>query len=428
MPASSCRHGHRSSLPSGCRHPAGSFPLLLLVSLVSTLSLLASLPIVAQIDPYPRRLIHVGYNQPLEGRSPLSLYAFYLHNQTNFYRPDWTLRAAVAPVWVDAELGWRQAFGSRTDLGLIAAGGGLARSYQEFQQGEWERHESFYGHGFTVGAAAYHLFNPTQSLPIHGILALTLEGSYFSDTSETAEGFTLPPNHPSPVTRAGLRIGGKEPDLGTPFALEFSTWYEGRHRLDHGPYGWSGDRELEPTSHLFWTRLLARLTTPDQRHDLEFALTAGTSLDADRLSAYRLGGMLPFSSEFPLMIPGYHHQELSSRQFALLSGNYTIAFTPDSPWRFALYGATARISFEDGLEYPNSAHSGVGGGLTWRSPRHDWIITAFYGYGFNALRHDQEGGQMAGLVLQYDFRQEGGWERFLAVPQQSHGLLRLFGR
>lgn len=382
----------------------------------------------AQVDPVERRLLHVGYNQPLEGKTPLAVYAFYLHNQTNFLRPNLTLRAAVAPVWVDSQLGIKGALGEHTDVGILAAGGGFARNYNELRLGEWEQGESFMGHGFTFGGALYHVFNPSQRLPLFGIVALTTEGSYYTRDSDTEDTFELPQDNLSPVGRAGLRLGGQEPDFRSPFALEVSAWYETRWRLQNGTYGFNGDRNLEELSQLFWGRILARLTSPDQRHDLEFALTAGGSFDADRFSAYRLGGMLPFSSEFPLMIPGYYLQELTATKFLLLSGNYSVALTENSPFRLAVFGAISSLSYLEGLEYPDRSHSGIGGGITWRAPRRDWIITAFYGYGFDALRDDSLGGQMVGLLLQYDFRLEGGWEDFLAVPRLSHGLLRMFGR
>jgi hypothetical protein len=382
----------------------------------------------AQIDPMARQLLHVGYNQPLQGKTPLAVYAFYLHNETNFIRPELTLRAAVAPVWVDSQLGIREALGPQTDVGIILAGGGFARTYNELRLGEWEQGESFTGHGFTVGGAVYHLFNPGQRLPLSGIAAVTTEGSFYARNSDTDDDFSLPRDNTAPVVRGGLRLGGQEPDFRSPFAFEVSAWYEGRWRLQNGYYGFAGDRELEEFSQLFWCRLLARLTSPDGRHDVEFSLTSGGSAEADRLSAYRLGGMLPFSSEFPLMIPGYYYQELTARNFVLLSGNYSVAFTENSPFRLAVFGAVASLDYLDGLEYPDNSHSGVGGGISWRAPRRDWIITGFYGYGFDALRDDDRGGHMVGLLLQYDFRLEGGWERFLASPRLSHGLLRLLGR
>ena len=52
----------------------------------------------AQIDPARRELIQVGYNQPLQGRSPISGYAFYYRNEPNLLATNITLRLAIAPV------------------------------------------------------------------------------------------------------------------------------------------------------------------------------------------------------------------------------------------------------------------------------------------------------------------------------------------
>ncbi len=385
-------------------------------------------PARAQIDPIPRRLLHLGYNQPLEGKSPLSLYAFYLHNQTNFLREDWTLRAAVAPVWLDAELGWKSLLGENTDVGLIAAGGGFARTYNEIRHGKWERGESFTGHGFSVGAAAYHLFNPEARLPLNGIVRMTVDGSLYTRDDETDTAFELPDDFAAPTLRAGLRLGGEEPDLRSGLAFEVSAWYEGTWRPQNGPYGFDGDRTIEEMSHRFWGRILARLTDDENRHDLQFELTAGTGVNLDRLSAYRLGGMLPFADEFPLMIPGYYYQEITARNFALLSGHYSYALTRDASWRIAIFGATSSLAYLKGLEYSGRTHSGVGGGITWRSRKRDWIVTAFYGYGIDAERSNDHGGHMAGIILQYDFLLEGGWDRYLAPARLSHDVLRFFGR
>lgn len=398
------------------------------LAVLAAMLCLGAIPAFGQVDPTERRLLHVGYNQPIEGKTPIALYAFYLHNQTNFLREDWTLRAAVAPVWFDTQLGWKDALGPHTDLGLLAAGGGFARTHNELRLGEWEQGESFTGHGYSVGAAAFHVFNPGDRIPLFGIFSSTLEGSFYVSDDDTDPGFELPRDHTDPVLRTGLRWGGQEPDFRSPFALEVSAWYEGRWRLQSGPYGFDGDRNLEEFTQLYWGRLLGRYTTENQRHDLEFALTSGGSIDADRFSTYRLGGMLPFASEFPLMIPGYYHEELSARNFLLLSGNYSFGISRDNAWRLAVFGATASLDYLEGLEYPSRSHSGIGGGIGWRSPRRDWIVTSFYGYGFDAYRDESTGGHMVGIVLQYDFLLEGGWERYLTSPRISQGLFRMFGR
>ena len=76
----------------------------------------------AQIDPIKRDLIQIGYNQPLEGQAPVAGYAFYYHNQPGFIRTNLTWRLALAPVYLDTELGILQAFGPQTDFALGAAG------------------------------------------------------------------------------------------------------------------------------------------------------------------------------------------------------------------------------------------------------------------------------------------------------------------
>ncbi len=82
----------------------------------------------AQIDPEKRRLFQLGYNQPLQGRGPLSGYAFYYFNQPGFIQTNLTLRLAIAPVYVDSELGIREALSPHTDLAVGLAGGGLPKS------------------------------------------------------------------------------------------------------------------------------------------------------------------------------------------------------------------------------------------------------------------------------------------------------------
>src|SRR5947207_2284903 len=79
----------------------------------------------AQIDPSKRELIQLGYNLPLEGSGPLNAYAFYYLNVPRFVQTNLTLRLAVAPVYLDSELGLSQALGQNTDLGVGISGGGF---------------------------------------------------------------------------------------------------------------------------------------------------------------------------------------------------------------------------------------------------------------------------------------------------------------
>lgn len=79
----------------------------------------------------------MGYNQAIEGHAPLSAYAFYYLNLPHFLRTNLTLRLAVAPVYLDSELGISQVLGPNTDIGVGLAGGGFAYSYYEVARGTY---------------------------------------------------------------------------------------------------------------------------------------------------------------------------------------------------------------------------------------------------------------------------------------------------
>src|SRR5258706_3307751 len=110
----------------------------------------------AQLDPTKRELIQLGYNYPLHGHAPLSAYAFYYANLPNFYRSNLTLRLAIAPVYLDGEVGLVSLLGEHTDLGLGINGGGFADSYAADRQGKYLKEESFTGHGGFGSASIYH--------------------------------------------------------------------------------------------------------------------------------------------------------------------------------------------------------------------------------------------------------------------------------
>ena len=139
-------------------------------SLLHALALLLPLAAAAQIDPVKRDLFQFGYNQPLEGRAPVAGYAYFYHNQPDFLRTNLTLRVALAPVYLDSELGFNHLLGPNTDFAIGVAGGGFADSYNEMRGGKWIEGESFDGHGAELSANVYHLFNPGQLIPLNLVL------------------------------------------------------------------------------------------------------------------------------------------------------------------------------------------------------------------------------------------------------------------
>jgi len=382
----------------------------------------------SQIDPEQRRLIQLGYNQPLEGHGPIAGYGFFYWNQPHFYATNVTLRLSVAPIYLDSELGFSESLGPNTDLAVGLAGGGFAYTYSEVRGGRYIRGESFFGHGGEISSSLYHRFNPNYEIP----LWLVVRGSvhrFVYARDETASSFQLPEDRTSFHVRTGLRFGGEEPTLTAPVAMELSLWHESQFRANSGPYGFDGDRRVEADSHLFWARGLLKLMF-ESEHLLEASVTAGTSADADRFSAYRLGGVLPFASEFPLNIPGYYFQELSAKQFVLLNGQYSFPLTPKRSWRLTTFAAIGPVDYLEGLEQPGHWHSGVGGGLTYISPSGAWLGTLIYGHGFDAIRSDGRGANQIGILLQYDFDAKGrGKSRFFmpgVSPYRSRGGEQLF--
>ncbi len=385
----------------------------------------AALTMHAQIDPTHRELVQVGYNQPLQGHAPFSGYAFYYHNQPEFVRSNLTLRLAVAPVYLDSELGIRGALSPHTDLGLGVAGGGFADSYNEIRGGKFLPEESFLGHGGEVSASVYHLFNPGQLIPLNAVLRVAGHYTAYADDKDTDATFQLPDDEFSLRTRAGLRWGGMEPVLLPEMAMEVSVWYEFQARGNAGLYGYGGDRALEAHTHLFWGRALFAYTLPESGHNFSLSVTAGLSDGADRLSTYRMGALLPLVSEFALTLPGYYYQELSAERFALATGTYSWPLDSQKRWQLTLVGSTAWVDYLPGLEQTQHWQSGVGGGLLYRSA--PWQFVLGYAYGVDAQRSDGRGAHSVGILVQIDIQRTKAALLSPQSPFRSRGLFRLFG-
>lgn len=380
---------------------------------------------LSQIDPVKRDLIQVGYNAALEGHAPLAAYAFYYRNQPDFLRTNLTLRLAIAPVYLDSELGIGQALGPNTDLGIGVAGGGFADSYREINNGTYLPSQSFTGHSSEVSLSVYQLFNPGAMIPLQGMVRGIAHYSFF-ERDDTAANFRLPENYGNLSVRTGLRWGGREPTLFPDLAMELSVWYEGQFRTDSSTYGF-GDRRVEPHSHLFWGEALLAYTLPESKHSFFLGVTAGTSVEADRFSAYRLGGLLPLASEFPLSLPGYYYQELSARRFALLATDYILPLDKRQRWSFNATAGTAIIDYLPGLEEAGQWRSGVGAGILYRTP--SWKIMAGYAYGVDAIRSHGRGANSIGVLMQLDLERAN----FLLPAQPGvwrgvQEMFNIFGR
>ena len=259
----------------------------------SLLVSLIPLAVSAQIDPVKRDLIQLGYNSAFQGHAPLAGYAFFYHNAPGFLRTNLTLRLALAPVYLDSELGISHVLGENTDLGIGLAGGGFADSYSEIRGGKFLPDESFTGHNAETSLSVYHRFNPRQEIPLSLVVRGIVHYSLFERDDETDPAFQIADDRTTFSVRTGVRWGGVEPTPFPSLAMELSAWYEGMFRAPSGAYGFAGDRLVQPSSHLFWAQGLLAYTLPESKHSFYLSLKAGTSIDADRFSAYRASGRTP---------------------------------------------------------------------------------------------------------------------------------------
>ncbi|MEI8289759.1 MAG: hypothetical protein WCH99_09820 [Verrucomicrobiota bacterium] len=392
------------------------------------LALLLPLAVAAQIDPVKRDLVQFGYNQPLEGRAPVAGYAYFYHNQPDFLRTNLTLRVALAPVYLDSELGFVRGLGPNTDFGIGLAGGGFADSYNEIRGGKWIEGESFDGHGAELSASVYHLFNPGDLIPLNFVFRGAAHYSAYDGGDNTAVNFHPPEDGANYIVRTGLRYGGIEPTLFPDLAMELAVWYEGQFRSHPGAYGYSGDREMESASHLFWASAALSYTLPESKQNFFVRLVAGTSAGADRMSAYRLGGFLPLIAEYPLSLPGYYFQELSARQFALVNASYLLPISPGHQWNLIFNSATAGIKYLAGTEQAGNWVSGVGAGILYRSPSNRLKCVLTYAYGIDAFRSDGRGANSISILLQIDLGRHSGDSFNTAQPNHWRGWNWLLGR
>jgi hypothetical protein len=395
--------------------------------LVFAVGAIAPLQSLAQIDPVPRKLIQVGYNAAFQGHPPISAYAFYYWNQPTFLsHSNLALRLAIAPTYLDSELGIRGVLGENTDMGIGLAGGGFADSYDEIKRGTFNSKESFVGHGGEGSVSLYHCFNPEKQIPLNAVLRAFGHYATYETDDNTATNFTLPNDHAYVGIRTGLRWGGKEPVLFPSLAMELSAWYEGQYRTDSGRYGIDGnDRSLRDQAHLFWGQALLAYTFTNSGQSFYVNLTAGTSLDTDRFSAYRLGALLPMVSEFPLSLPGYYYQEISAKQFVMLGGNYMIPLDKNARWNANIVAATAGVDYLPGLEQPGHWHSGVGGGILYQTP--SFKVMVGYAYGIDAIRSNGRGAHSIGVLMQLDMEHAKELLDGLQTPYRWRGFQRIFG-
>jgi hypothetical protein len=383
----------QKTLPTSVRRLLAGITLLMLVGFAAQ----------AQIDPVPRQLLQLGVNSSLHDQGPMGAYAFYYWNMPNVPTTNEVLRFAIAPVYIDSDLGFKNLLGDHTDLAVGAFGGLYANSYQEVDSGDWKKDQSFDAANAGARVSIYHLLNPGGMIPLTLVLRESVNYVSFMDSDNTSERFELPQNQPILTTRAGFRWGGKEPILTPKLAMEVSGWYEMDNRTDSGSYGYNDSYRLESVTQRIFGRVSFNYLTLETHNYITFSLQGGVDLNPDRIGCFRLGGMLPYTKEFPLLLPGYYYQELSAKSFGLVNLGYGIPIDAAKNITWFTTGAAALVDYMDGTGQPGAFNSGVGTGLGYTAPSRRWKLLGQFGYGFEAERSNGRGGYSLGFAFQYNF-------------------------
>ena len=72
-------------------------------------------------------------------------------------------------------------------------------------------------------------------------------------------------------------------------------------------------------------------------------------------------------------------------------------------FKFRVVAASAHLDSLPGFQQNGDWQTGAGCALTFTPKKKNYKIVLRYGYGFNALRHGEEGAHSVGFLFQYDF-------------------------
>lgn len=393
--------------------------------LIAFAAVFAAAPARAQIDDQKRLLLEGGTEDGLGNPGPSSPYAFLYMNRPGAAGPGTAWRLALAPVYAETELGLPGIFGRRTDVGLGFSGGGYAFGNAQVDRGSEKPGESYIGHGGGPSISLYPRIGDIGPVPLSGVIRLSAFYMDFQRTARTDAGYEPPPDEWTGSARAGLRAGGVEPGMDRGRAAEVSLWAESRVRDRPASYGYNGDRFVRHNANLLWTRVQLSLMVGDAR--VSGGLNAGSGGQIGRLSAYRLGGMLTQTSEFPLILPGYFAQEISARRFVHGWAQTALPVADSKRFTVEFTAAAARVSPVHGTDPGGVGHAGFSASLGFSPPDGALRAELAYGYAPTALRGRRRGAQALALMLEIDFLpREAGDEDRAKIHQR--GLRWLLGR
>jgi hypothetical protein len=357
----------------------------------------------AQIDIESRRVLVAQTGESVwHSEEALNALGFFWFNQNNYPWTNTALRIIYAGVYLDAELSYFVAGNTNTAIGFGAGGGFYLNSITPYVNGERLSHQGFYGDN--VGGRIFI----NQTIPNPTPLPLNLRGSYlitqeFYHKSDTTQDFTLPPDFYVQTIQSELRFGGIEPGLLSKRGAELYLEADANYRSGFDMFGPTTPPTVlghQTTYQRTFGSLAAKI--PAGPTVVSARLCGGWGEQLDELSAWKIGGNLVNLQPLAYTLHGYYTREFFTDRFALANLALGVPLTDKHNLAAHFYGdwAIARGVPPETRDTHN--YFGVGMGLSFRA-LWDTDFLVSYGYGINAVRNGEHGGQEIGLALEKKF-------------------------
>ena len=376
--------------------PVASVLLLLLFASIDIAS--AQLPARVEtpytlMDAESRTFLEGGIETALKGNGPLTGYGYLFFTRPHFLDEDLYLRLVIPPGYFISELVKDHWPTQNSALAIGLSGGFFAESQTEFQNGHYEKDQSFNGDS-AGGTLAYYLRSLKIGglLPAEGQVRVNPKYVWYDRTNDTSRQFRLPENTAVYDMRAGIRLGGVPPELFPNAALELSVWQTVSYRDNAGRYGYPDQaQESEHLTLKTWGRTGGIFTFWGTQASA--FLNAGIAEKTDPLSAFRMGGGLRLRAEFPLLLHGYYVEEVFAKSYWLVNLAYRFPIWPGQDRvHVQLLADYARVNYVQGHNLPRSGLAGIGANLSVGITKRIDLVVG-YGYGIDAPRGRSFGGQ-----------------------------------
>ena len=356
----------------------------------------------AQVDTEHRRTLSAQTEFAVgQSEEALGGFGYFWFNENNYPWTNTALRVIFAGVYLDSELSYFVGGNTNSAVGIGGGGGFFIDSVTPYVNGERLAQQSFYGDN--VGGRVF----VNQTIPNPTPLPLNVRGTYsiyqmFYRDNDSTHQFDLPPDFYLQTIQAELRFGGIEPGLLSTRGAELYIQADANYRSGMEAFGPVGGPVLGHQSEYqrVFGSLGAKLPAGPVAVDARFC--GGYGEDIDELSAWKLGGNLVNIDPFAYTLHGYYLREFFTDRFMMSNLALSVPLTDRPSVALHFYGDWAYARGVPPQSRESHNYFGVGAGVSfhgfWKT---DWLIS--YGYGINAVRNGDRGGNEIGLALERKF-------------------------